>query len=280
MTLLYSLCALAAYFVLPDQLRQLFIGRVRNALMVMYERLPAIGEWPQLVLLVVLPVVLIWLLYDLFWSISLVPLAFLLMLSVVVLVFGDSRRDPVIPELTDDQRASLANPDTMAVAAIYARKNALSVQMTELFTPLFWLFLLGPVGALAFYLLRFYASANELEVTTDADGNAHSVPSSLVALAGQLTELAGWLPARLLALSLALAGNFSATWKAIQQRIITVDNNVELVQLAAEAAEPVCLDSALTVEVALSDTVYQLQGLLNRALAVWMVFLALHTLWP
>lgn len=281
MTLLFSLIALAAYFAMPEPLRVSLIRPVRAAFAGALRHLPDIGQWPQLILLVALPVVIVWLAYDLLWSAHLVPLAFLLVLAVLVVVFGDTRHDPVVPSLSDEQRAQLADPATLQVASAYARRNALCAQLNELFTPLFWLFVLGPVGSLACYLLRYYATLGGEETLCEAlEGEGEAAPPSVSAAAAQMAELAAWLPARMLSLSFALAGNFTSTWQSIQARLLTLANNGELAQLAAEAAEPLRLDATLTPEVALSDSVFQLQSLLHRALAVWMVFLALHTLWP
>lgn len=281
MTLLFSLVALAAYFAMPEPLRVSLIRPVRAGLAGAVRHLPDIGQWPQLLLLVALPVVIVWLAYDLLWSAHLVPLAFLLVLAVLVVVFGDTRHDPIVPELSDEQREQLADAETLQLASGYARRNALCGQLNELFTPLFWLFILGPVGSLACYLLRYYATLGGEGTLCEVLGDDQEKPEpSVASAAAQMAELAAWLPARMLALSFALAGNFTSAWQTIQARLLTLDNNGELAQLAAEAAEPLRLDTTLTPEVALSDSVFQLQSLLHRALAVWMVFLALHTLWP
>ena len=44
--------------------------------------------------------------------------------------------------------------------------------------------------------------------------------SALVVLALRWLELADWIPTRLLALSFALAGNFTATWEVIRERLL------------------------------------------------------------
>ena len=152
-----------------------------------------------------------------------------------------------------------------------ARKQLLQERLTELFTPLFWYLFLGPFGPLgvaAAYLVRLTAELAEVQ------------PAG--AVAREWLVWIDWIPARVLALSLALAGNFVETWHYLKGHLRdTTQPSIDLLDQAALAAHPGHLQSTdttpgATLVLALSE----IDALLSRALSIWVVLLALHTLWP
>lgn len=149
-----------------------------------------------------------------------------------------------------------------------ARAGLLAEQLRQLFAPVFWFLLLGPVAALAYYLLRLCA-----------EGSVSATP----ALARRLLHFADWPVARLLALSFALAGDFNATWQHWRVRALEAEADaVELLEESARAAQPVVVRMAAGERpgAQLVAGLTAVSALLYRALVIWVVLLALHTLWP
>lgn len=167
-----------------------------------------------------------------------------------------AQADPAV--LEDAARAELAR----------ARAALLAEQLRQLFAPVFWYLLLGPVAALAYFLLRLSAEAS-----------VSATPS----LAQRLLHFADWPVARVLALSFALAGDFEAAWKHFRARVLEADADaVELVDESAQAAQPVALQlpPGELPGPELGHGLASVAALAQRALVIWIVLLALHTLWP
>lgn len=202
-----------------------------------------------------------------------------LVVMVIVLLDRDLpgalEREQDAWRLADEQARELiaqADPAVLEEAAnaelARARQALLAEQMRQLFAPLFWFLLLGPVAALAYYLLRLCAEARV---------------SAVPALAARLLHLADWPVARLLALSFALAGDFVATWQHFRERALeTSVDAVALVDESAQAAQPVSVRMAPEElpGTQLSAGLAAIAALAHRALVIWIVLLALHTLWP
>ncbi|MFP5431287.1 MAG: hypothetical protein ACLGHE_09935, partial [Gammaproteobacteria bacterium] len=126
--------------------------------------------------------------------------------------------------------------------------------------------LLGPVGVLAYYLLRLHVEAEE---------------SMAMVLARRLLFLVEWPVARVLALTFALAGDFVATWQHLQEQLLARDvSAVDLLEESASRAQPA--NPVMAVDQSLADTLaktlQEVAALLQRTLVVWVVLLALHTL--
>ena len=147
-----------------------------------------------------------------------------------------------------------------------ARHGLLAEQLRQLFAPLFWFLLLGPVAGLAYYLLRLAA-----------EGQQSATPP----LAQRLLHFADWPVARVLALSFALAGDFVATWQHWRGRLLEADV-VEFIDESAQAAQPVTLRMSAEELPGpqLVNGLATVAALAHRALVIWIVLLALHTLWP
>lgn len=185
------------------------------------------------------------------------------------------QREQAAWQQADDQARELiaqADPAVLEEAATAelarARQGLLAEQLRQLFAPVFWFLVLGPVAALAYYLLRLCADARI---------------SAAPALATRLLGFADWPVARVLALSFALAGDFVATWQHFRSQVLEPGvDAVELVDDSAEAAQPVAVRMAPGELPGgqLSAGLAAIAALAHRALVIWIVLLALHTLWP
>jgi AmpE protein len=147
-----------------------------------------------------------------------------------------------------------------------ARREMVEEAVRTLFAPLFWFLLLGPVGVLVYYLLKLMAEGDE---------------GTALMLSRQALHFAEWPVARVLALSFALAGDFTATWQHLQDVLLNRDVVTgELLEESADRAQPVSLKPSVEMPVVttLSQALLTIQGLLHRTLVLWVVLLALHTL--
>lgn len=185
------------------------------------------------------------------------------------------RREQEAWQRADEQARELiaqADPAALEDAAATdlgrARAGLLAEQLRQLFAPVFWFLVLGPVAALAYYLLRLCA-----------EGRVSASP----ALAQRLLHFADWPVVRVLGLSFALAGDFVATWTHWRGRALDAEADaIEFLDESARAAQPVALRLAageLPGE-QLSSGLAAVHALAYRALVIWVVLLALHTLWP
>jgi AmpE protein len=203
-----------------------------------------------------------------------------LSLFVLLLVLLDQKQPTVLLQQQESWRQSddqfsdaLRELDSEVVqkAAISefvrARQNLLMVEFRELFVPLFWFFLLGPVAAIAYYFLRIAAEREELM-------------SSNVQV---ILFYAEWPVVRVLTLSFALAGDFTAAWQQWRELILKKEiASQEFLDQCATAAQPVKLaDQGETKPGEVLGVALQaVAALLHRVLIIWVVLSALHTLWP
>ena len=142
------------------------------------------------------------------------------------------------------------------------------------FSVLFWYLVLGPVAALAVVLLRLVRERSPTAADFD--------------LGGQLMGFIHWLPARVLAFTFCLVGDFSATAPVAVASVrnpsmppVDVLGSAAAascpalaVPTAADAADSEMGEQAAQVERQLDAVV----GLLNRSLVLWLGSLALWTL--
>ncbi|MGH8494367.1 MAG: hypothetical protein ACRERR_14870 [Moraxellaceae bacterium] len=235
--------------------------------------------WLTVTLIVLLPALLAAVLTTVLSGVWHALLSGLVSLAVMVVILLDQPWPDVLRRETEawlaaDEQARLlivqADPaDIERAAAIElqrAREALLAEQLRSLFAPLFWFLLLGPAAALAYYFLR---------LTAERDNAAG-------AKATELLHYAEWPVARVLALSFALAGDFLATWQHWRAHVLD----------AGQAALPLLDESAthaqhtdLTMRrdtmpgEVLGAALQAISALLQRALIIWVVLLALHTLW-
>jgi len=280
MTLLLALLALAAYFALPDEWRRL-AGRPVALWLDWTAQFPAsLSAGVRLALTLLIPMVVLAIVLQALREVGLSLLVFVPGAIVLMAVFGDItlpgaaqrhlehwRTRSWAQPAADAEQADWVSDDVALVSELgEARKELLRESLHELFSPLFWFLLATPVAAVGYYLLRHAARQGSEETRVLAQG---------------WLQLADWIPTRLLALSFALAGNFTATWNVIRERLLKPDAaGHELIDEAAAAAEPADIDTRAEPAAALADALEGLQALMQRALIVWMVMLALHTLWP
>jgi membrane protein required for beta-lactamase induction len=290
MSLLLALIALAAYFAMPDDWRRLLSQPGQSWLRLM-ESLPAALPVPvRLVMAIVMPMLVLLVFIQGLREVGLSLLVFFPAAVVLIIIFSDISLPRALerfalmwqrqyaPEneegaeyqstlIADDQHDWVTDEVTLDTELHQARTFLLRESLHELFSPLFWFLLAGPVAALGYYLLRLMV------------GHARE-EARQVALAW--LHIADWIPTRLLAMSFALAGNFTATWAVIREQLLKSDaNGHELIDVAAQAAEPEGLDDDIeSPHLNLVASLTRVQALIQRSLIVWMVFLALKTLWP
>lgn len=142
----------------------------------------------------------------------------------------------------------------------------------HLFAVLFWYILLGPMAALAYWLLLALIRSDRLLMDPDASG-----------LAGNTLVLLEWLPARLLAMSYALAGDFVAAFRSLRAHGRgCMDKADNLVLLADCAAAAVGITKDASGDTDASERAVtgleSLRDLLLRAQVVWVIALALTIL--
>ncbi len=290
MTLLLALIALAAYFAMPDDWRRLLSQPGQSWLRLMESLPTALPVHARLVMVIVLPMLVLLLLIQGLREVGLSLLVFLPAAVVLVIIFSDvalpralerfalmwqrqyGSENEETPEYqstlsADDQHDWVTDEVTLDTELHQARTFLLRESLHELFSPLFWFLLAGPVAALGYYLLRLMVG--------HAREEARQVALSWL-------HIADWIPTRLLAMSFALAGNFTATWAVIREQLLKSDaNGHELIDVAAQAAEPEGLDDDIeSPHLNLVASLTRVQALIQRSLIVWMVFLALKTLWP
>ena len=280
MSLLLALLALAAYFALPLEWRQA-VAKPGSHWLGWCSQLPkSLSAGIRLSLTLLIPMVVLAVCLQALKELGLSLLIFVPSALVLLVIFGDIaqpsaaakhlenwKQRPWATPIPDAEQNDWVTPDLALSAELSeARKDMLRESLQQLFSPLFWFLLATPVAALGYYFLRL--------AEREAEANNQELVSHWL-------TLADWIPTRLLALSFALAGNFTATWAVIRERLLKPDApGHELIDEAAEAAEPIDLDAHVEPSVALSEAMTGLQALLQRALIVWMVMLALHTLWP
>lgn len=168
-----------------------------------------------------------------------------------------------IAELADLREDAAGISARVLEGSIYVQAN------NRLFGVVFWFFALGPTGAWAFRvfdLMRRRAA----EVSIGGD------QASLHACAS-LHGVAAWIPARLMAAGLALAGNFQAAfsaWSSLDTRGMPFYSaTTRLIGAIGPAAHGELSDpDSLT---AVSEAAL---ALLGRTLLVWFVVIALLTL--
>ena len=238
------------------------------------ERAPRLQGQAALQLVLVLGVPLL-LVGVLLWSLA--PLAYgwlLLPLHVALLLWSLGRGDPqhsLAPfrarwQRGDTQAAYLEAERDLGLQAEDAPGLLRQVQGLLLwqayegfFAVIFWYALAGPLPALAYRLLALLGE--------------HAEGEELRGYAVRLRHALDWLPARLLALSLALAGNFVSANRVLWPRLL--DFPASAAQLVADAGR--AASDTPPGEGGL-ETLDELWSLLQRAGLIWYSALALWIL--
>lgn len=144
----------------------------------------------------------------------------------------------------------------------------LSLSSDRLLAVLFWFLVLGPVGA-----LLYRCSSQISQFTTDK--SLHSLNES----AQQLHHILEWLPARLTAFSYALAGSMNdalSNWREYDKEWSQCfcNHNCGILVCSGLGALQISADSQTNT----LENVQAALALTNRALIIWVSFIALLTL--
>lgn len=205
-----------------------------------------------------------WLLLEL-----LKPLDWLIGLAVLLLCLGPRDLMGDLRRLRADLGIGGGGPESLAAFGLTGTPTGETLAgalireaLVRLFGVVFWFVLLGPVGALLYRLTQLLAAREDGE--EDDFGLA----------VWQLQALLDWLPARLLAATGALIGNFDATLAAWRE-CAPADPFDDSREFAAEVAlESMELEPGTGPATALESA----RGYLVRAGVAWLALLALLTL--
>lgn len=145
----------------------------------------------------------------------------------------------------------------------------LMVSLRRLFAVLFWYIVLGPLGALFYFLLQQMLSADVL-LEDRASSRAWQ----------RFLSLAEWVPARLLALAFALAGDFVAGFQRLREHLLdnlAPHHNIALLIDCAVAAigkpDTSIRDAEYSVQA--SWRLEALRDLVLRSQIVWVIAVAM-----
>lgn len=160
------------------------------------------------------------------------------------------------------ERDLALQPEDGTLLLLQVQGHLLWQAYQSFFAVIFWYLLLGPMAALAYRLLAMSAE--------------HAEQPALRERAVQLRHAFDWLPARVLAASFALVGNFVAVSRALLHELLSWDISAAQVVIragraAGEMPEPVMGEAGV-------DTLDQLWQLLIRAAVVWYAGYALWVL--
>ena len=243
-------------------------GFPRDLLRDWVQRTARVGKgWSTLMagLALLLPLgLLLWLVQGVAYGV------FTLLLHVALLLCCVGRHDPLRSMSADflsawergDQAAAAlvaeqqlgvtGDQDEGLLAQVRSRMVALSLQ--DYFVPAFWYLLLGPLGALGYRLL---------ELLRQQWGHSASHP------AGILVHALEWIPARLLALSFALVGQFDSTLRTL--RSMAAEWEVSAGELVTHCARAALLEEPVGPGTGVLKATRQL---LLRAILAWAVIIA------
>ena len=244
------------------------IGYPRDVLHDWVRRAMGVGSgWSTVagVLMLLIPVgVVLWAVQGLIYGIL------TLLLHVGLLLCCVGRHDPLRSMNTDfiaawergDQAAAaLVAEQQLGVVSeqaetllVEVRGRMAATTLQDYFVPAFWYLLLGPLGALAYRLL---------ELTRQQWGHSASHP------AGILVHALEWIPARLLALSFALVGQFDSTLRAL--RGMAAEWELSAGEVVARSTGAALVIESAEPEV---EILHEARQLLIRAILAWAVIIA------
>ncbi len=219
------------------------------------------------------------------------PLAWLW--SVAILFLTLSLRELVLA--ADEIAAALAGPDPEPARARLAAwrsgdsslfsaeeivragvEEVLRRGLTALFAPLFWFIVLGPFGVAGYWLSRYLAMRWQGEY-------------GFIAPLARILDVLDWLPARLLAFSFAIVGNYEGAMRAWRHQAgLWQEGNEGVVLAAGAGALGIRLGGELNLasglltrpvlgegEAAGGEYLPGAVNLLRRALLLWLAVLLL-----
>lgn len=137
----------------------------------------------------------------------------------------------------------------------------------RLFGILFWFIMLGPMAAAAYYLVI---------VIREAAVSGNSEYTEFLRPASQLCDVIGWIPTRFIALAYALVGHFVSSFNYLRKVILTgisktreIAINSGLAALGIEHIDVIHADAEENLAAI---------NLVNRAIVLWIVIVAIFTL--
>lgn len=191
---------------------------------------------------------------------------FLLTLAITLPVFMD-RRLPSVLEKCRKEWLDSTSLDNMKERVAQSRSDLLITALQELFAPLFWLVLFGPVASLFYYLVR---CCDEQILAPEVGRFARRLRSGL-----------DWVPSRALAISFALAGDFLSVWKYLQLSFGQGRSGIAtFVAEAGQLAERSLLNQTLETPIDMVRHLAHMESLCQRVLGLWIVVMVLHALLP
>ncbi len=249
-------------------------------------RLP-VGLWGSagVILLLLPPLLLAWLIQGWFgdWLFGLGGM--LLGVAALLFAFGTEHSDLLVEQFLQAwregdqalarQAATSLNGATLPPMSSGEGLPQAAVQglfcysHERIFGVLFWLVLLGPVGAFAYHLIVLARRFGDRHPDS-GDGFRQS--------ARGFAWMAGWLPARVTAASFALAGSFihcAEGWRA-RRHLSGLDGNAEL--LAATGFGALGLAPSSSLRELLDQALNDARSLIRRAIVVWLAAITLLTL--
>lgn len=167
------------------------------------------------------------------------------------------RDDQAAAALVAEQQLGVTDEESAGLLQQISQRMA-AASLQDYFVPVFWYLLLGPLGAMAYRLL---------ELTWRQWEHSASRPAAV------LVHALEWIPARLLALSLALVGQYDHTLRALRDKAAVWEiSGGELVGRCAAAS---LVPPAAGPDIGLLEETRQL---MIRALLAWAVIIAFLSL--
>lgn len=250
------------------------------------ERVKGAIQWPRIKLLVIvgLPVLLVLLLQGFFESLLFGLLSLLLFVGVLLFSLGrgdfseniqsylaswshgnfESAYEHALAIGDFKQGEAISNPESLHE---HVRSAILYEGYERWFAVIFWFLLLGPAGALGYRLSYLAARSPVLDIAEHQ-------------LAMRFVHYLDWVPARLLALTFALAGNFHSGfgrgWQSLfdNQPIDELLVNSALPALTVDSSQGYPADPERFSEYA-REELLALQALLSRSVVGWLIVIAL-----
>ena len=179
--------------------------------------------------------------------------------------FGVDDNDQVAPDHLEVESMPADPAEPGYFTRLYRR--ILRQDALQLFATVFWLIVLGYWAALLYVL----------NLTRVRDENVHGSEQESEPSPARLLHMAlFWMPSRLLVLCLALAGNFGRVADAVSGRVWRLDDGEALLGAALDGALDKPAPEASTTDQfqAGVDRLEELQGVLLRCLAIWLILAA------
>ncbi len=136
---------------------------------------------------------------------------------------------------------------------------------TRIFAPIFWFVLLGPMGALGYRLVVLARAFGDCQENAGPD---------YCGVASRVLGWLDWMPDRLCALALALAGHFNAAWSVWEEEVGADASR----RLAETGLGALGLPLAEAPRDLTAEAVMDTHAMVRRALYVWLAAVALGVL--